>query len=412
MHVQNRFSGARWAHLGIYSRPHRFAGIRCLYPFRGAPGRLRAVVACLAVLALAGCSRGARALDPVVFAPGDQVEFVPVASRVVALTYDDGPDEPYTSALLDVLKQEGAKATFFLIGQNVDAHPEVARRIVAEGHDIGNHTYTHPRLDQMMETNVISELDRAEAAIVKATGIRPTYFRSSFGSLTHTMPALCRQRGYLMVGWSTDGNDWNYRDSKDIADKVLFHLDPGGIILLHDGHEVVDGFDQSRVIEATRTILREAKARGFEVVTVSELLKRYRPSAQEIQFPGGIRYMGMWMNPTTVAAGTDLRCDYYWYYTADARREPYGVAVHFADERGTAFQDDHVLRIDHMKAFEDKLDVPPDLRPGAYQVRLALYRQGEHSWNARLPARSLLPQSRRMVLTSNTLVVTKAGAAP
>lgn len=361
----------------------------------------------------AACGVRPKAPAPVRFEAGDTVQYVPVDTKVFALTYDDGPNPPYTTEILDLLKAEGVKATFFLVGENVARHPDVAKRIQDEGHDIGNHTFSHPLLEARPRDEVIREIEMTEREITKATGQRAAFFRSSFGTVPRDLGSVCEERGYLVVGWSLDGNDWSSKEPREIADLVMSRLHPGAIVLLHDGRDTHDGHDQSRCVEATRMILREAKAQGYEAVSMRALIGRYRPSPDEIQFPGGCRYMGMRLVPPTVPAGGELRAAYYWYFTADATRETLGIAVHYAGADGVVgVQDDHDLNTGHIKAFEDKVFVPAGLKPGAYTAQIALCRGEEPKWIDRVPLQTELPVKRRMARTHSVLTVTAAAPAP
>lgn len=207
------------------------------------------------------------------YQPGDIVDSVPVNDKVVALTYDDGPNEPYTSMLLDVLKEGGAKATFFLVGNNVDTYPDVVGRIRAEGHEIGNHTYDHLPLRGVPASVTRAEIENGEAAILAAVGVRPRLFRSPHGVITTDLSAICNELGYVIIGWSVSGHDWDTSSATGIARSVLNAVHPGAIILLHDGEGIHLGTDRMPTVEATRIILQELSTRGYRTVTVPELLR-------------------------------------------------------------------------------------------------------------------------------------------
>ena len=336
--------------------------------------------------------------EPLPFKAGDLVYYVPVDSKVVALTYDDGPNEPYTSALLDVLKENGAKATFFLIGTNAEVRPAVAQRILSEGHGIGNHSYTHPNFADIAPSRVVEEIESGESAIRKATGLKPDLFRAPFGSNTPDLPRFCQERGYLMVGWSFDGNDWNFRSASEIAGKVIGHLHPGAIILLHDGKETVHGADRRPSVEATKLILKELKAQGYRTVTVRELIQRYAYSDREIEFPGGIRFLGMRLTPPALRAGQALYAGYYWYFPAAAQPEGLAVFVHFNGTRGTLLQDDHP--IDTFMATRDRVVIiPASARAGTYPVSVGLYQPAGPEKGRRLEPWTGLPVRRSAVRT-------------
>lgn len=185
--------------------------------------------------------------------------------KIAVLTFDDGPNEPYTSRLLDILKAEKVKATFFVIGKNVERLPHVARRIVREGHVIANHSYSHLRFtDELGPEEIIREIKRGEKAIISATGVKPYLFRFPFGATTPSLTKIVMQQGYSVIGWSSHGYDWlRPRSSQTIANDVLKHISPGTIILLHDGEGVDQGVNTLPTLEATRIILHELKKRDY-----------------------------------------------------------------------------------------------------------------------------------------------------
>jgi len=189
----------------------------------------------------------------------------------IALTFDDGPNEPYTSEILQVLRENDVHATFFLVGKRVEKSPDIARAIVAAGHAIGNHSYTHPDLAWEDEREVEREVEFAEAAIAAATGKRPHIFRAPFGSIYPTMLHEAEHLGYTMVQWSVAASDWLKPGSKRIAKRILARTHNGAIILLHDGVGAIGG-DRSQTVAALREIIPELKRRGFEFVTIPELL--------------------------------------------------------------------------------------------------------------------------------------------
>ncbi len=182
----------------------------------------------------------------------------------VALTFDDGPSVPYTGQVLDVLKREHVHATFFLCGENAVQHPELVRRILAEGHEIGNHTWSHPWLYLMPRERIADEIDRTQDALEKITGRRPRLFRPPFGVRWFTLWPLLRERGLTMVMWSARGYDGRY-DADGMARVTLEQLTPGGIILLHDGFETraASEIDRAATVAALPKIIAGARRAGF-----------------------------------------------------------------------------------------------------------------------------------------------------
>jgi peptidoglycan/xylan/chitin deacetylase (PgdA/CDA1 family) len=200
----------------------------------------------------------------------------PAEGARVALTFDDGPAEPWTARLLDLLAARRVRATFFVVGANVARHPDLARRIVAEGHEIANHTYTHSYLlTGAPATTLAAEVRDGEAAIAAATGRRPRLLRWPVGV---SGPSGRRARstadacGCVIVHYTAAGRDLHAADPAAIADLVLAAAAPGAILALHDGHHTYARCDQSATVAAVARILDGLAARGLTPVPVGELL--------------------------------------------------------------------------------------------------------------------------------------------
>jgi peptidoglycan-N-acetylglucosamine deacetylase len=187
--------------------------------------------------------------------------------RAIALTFDDGPS-PHTAELLEVLGQHDVKATFFMVGSRVDARPDVARAVAAAGHAIGNHTYHHTRLVLKKPAHVTRELVAGERAIERATGIRPAFYRPPFGAEDRVTREAGRRLGLVAVDWSGSSKDWKRPGADAIVANVLRQAHDGAVILMHDG-----GGDRRQTVEAVARIIPELRRRGFELVTVPELLE-------------------------------------------------------------------------------------------------------------------------------------------
>jgi peptidoglycan/xylan/chitin deacetylase (PgdA/CDA1 family) len=193
-----------------------------------------------------------------------------VEGPYIAMTFDDGPHGVQTPRLLDMLKQRGLKATFFVCGQCVAEHPEVARRIVAEGHEIASHSWNHPNLIPMSEAAVRDQLERTHAVVKQATGVDMKVFRPPYGNFT------LRQRnwafatyGYKTILWDVDTLDWQHRNPAKTEAIALAKAQPGSIILQHDIHKTT--------VDAMPATLDGLLAKGFKFVTVSELLAMDKP---------------------------------------------------------------------------------------------------------------------------------------
>lgn len=192
------------------------------------------------------------------------------SGKLISLSFDDGPNEPYTSQILDILKRYNVRATFFVLGKNVEYYPDVARRIVAEGHVVGNHTYNHRRDTALVEWQ--RQLNLAQESITRVTGVKPRLFRPPFGQKTPWELEDIHSRGFVTVAWSISANDPHARSSDTIAQRIISKAHPGGIILLHDGMETRHGFDRSRTVAALPAIIETLQAQGYTFVTISELL--------------------------------------------------------------------------------------------------------------------------------------------
>ncbi|MFI6476603.1 polysaccharide deacetylase family protein [Nonomuraea sp. NPDC050663] len=183
--------------------------------------------------------------------------------KCLALTFDDGPG-PYTTTLLKTLKKAKAKATFYLVGKSVEKRPEVAAQIVRAGHEVGNHTWSHPSLPTMPDEHVLGELSSTQDVIEQATGVRPRTFRPPYGHSDERVLLLAQELGLAQVKWTDTTLDWSLRDKDRIRNKVLKLARPGGVILMHD--------PVPATVKAMPEVLKELKKRGYHLVTVSTLL--------------------------------------------------------------------------------------------------------------------------------------------
>lgn len=183
----------------------------------------------------------------------------------IAMTYDDGPHPSNTPRLLDMLRQRNIKATFYVIGKNVDMYPHLTRRIVAEGHEIGNHTYTHRNLKTLSDAQVFEEMSRTRASIVRATGVQPRTMRPPYGALYQRQRELIMQKfGYPTIMWAVDPRDWQRPGVSVVTHRILSETTGGAIVLAHDLHEPT--------VDAMPATLDGLLAKGFKFVTVSQLL--------------------------------------------------------------------------------------------------------------------------------------------
>ena len=191
---------------------------------------------------------------------------VHVDEPYIAMTFDDGPSATLTPKLLDLLAAHHIKATFFVIGENVAEHPEIVARAAREGHEIGNHSWSHPNLGKMSDEGVRRQLQQTDDAIKSATGERPTLMRPPYGSITdHEKRWIHDQFGYDIILWDVDPYDWKRPGPAVVRARILKETRPGSIVLSHDIHP--------GTIEAMPSTFDQLEAKGFKVVTVSELIR-------------------------------------------------------------------------------------------------------------------------------------------
>src|SRR5437870_11719999 len=192
--------------------------------------------------------------------------WIHVDGPYIAMTFDDGPNATLTPKLLDILAAHHIKATFFVIGENVAQHSEVVARAAREGHEIGNHSWSHPNFGKMSDENVRRQLWRTDDAIKSATGVRPTLLRPPYGSITAREKRWIHDEfGYQIILWDVDPNDWKRPGPAVVRTRILKETRPGSIVLSHDIHP--------GTIEAMPSTFDALKAKGFKFVTVSELIR-------------------------------------------------------------------------------------------------------------------------------------------
>lgn len=193
-------------------------------------------------------------------------------ARQIALTYDDGPNDPFTLKLLDVLNRYSVKATFFLIGKYVDQRPDIARELIAQGHVVGNHTYTHPNLIFRNSRQVKEEIDRCDRSLRDAIGdARAPLFRPPFGGRRPATLRTIRAAGLLPVMWNITGYDWNAKTADAIEQKIVPKVRGGDVVLLHDGGHLQFGADRSFTVQATDRLISRFHNEGYEFVTISQM---------------------------------------------------------------------------------------------------------------------------------------------
>ncbi len=195
-------------------------------------------------------------------------------SRKLALTYDDGPNDPHTLRLLEVLARHEVRATFFLIGQYAQKRPDIAREIMQAGHEIGNHTFSHRNLIFLSNGQTEVELQQCQRALSDATGTLPKFFRPPFGGRRPGTLQIVRRLGLEPVMWNVTGYDWRGKQSEYVVQRVRGKVRGGDVILLHDGSHASFGADRSQTVIATDRLISQYKAEGFEFATVPEMMTK------------------------------------------------------------------------------------------------------------------------------------------
>ncbi len=198
----------------------------------------------------------------------DVTRSVKTDTMEIALTFDDGPHPYLTERILEILERYNVKATFFMVGVNIENYPQAARAVLAAGHEVGNHTYSHHHMNGMSENACIDELNRCEDALEELCEYRPHLFRPPEGALNDGIKHSTVVNDYSLILWSLDTRDWETKNAEQIAQTVLDSICSGDIVLMHDfiGHN-------SKTPEALEILLPELLSRGFHPVTVSRLLE-------------------------------------------------------------------------------------------------------------------------------------------
>ncbi len=223
-------------------------------------GRLLAVVMAFLLILTAFCGTIFAERTPCVYYRASCGE------KKIALTFDDGPHPRYTEEILSILAKEGVRATFFEIGSNIEAYPEVTKKVIAAGHEIGNHTYTHPSMRKISESALEDEIRKTDE-MLRLLGASTTLFRPPQGILPDQFPQILERTHKSAILWNVDTRDWAHRSVPDIITEVEHHVHGGDIILFHD---YVSG--ESTTVPAIKKLIPMLKEQGYQFVTVSELL--------------------------------------------------------------------------------------------------------------------------------------------
>ncbi|MDQ6422535.1 polysaccharide deacetylase family protein [Paenibacillus sp. LHD-117] len=195
--------------------------------------------------------------------PGTSTE----EKKLVALTFDDGPDSKYTTAILDTLKEKGVKATFFVVGQQVAKYPEVLRRIANEGHTIGNHSQNHKDLKKQDKAGILSQIDQTDQAILEVLGEVPTLFRAPYGSVSDTLKQVLKNKGRRLAGWTVDTRDWAGTSVSEMRELIIHDTKPNGIILMHS----FGGKHIKNTVQMLPDVIDDLRELGYTFVTMDEI---------------------------------------------------------------------------------------------------------------------------------------------
>lgn len=200
---------------------------------------------------------------------------VVVDGPYIALTFDDGPSPDTTPKLLKILADRGVKATFYVVGRQVAAYPDVLKQVAAAGHEIGNHSWSHPILSKIKLAEAERQIEDTSAAIEKVTGEKPKTMRPPYGAMSPGLRKHIEDKyGLSLIYWSVDPLDWKHKDAKRVHDVIVANTQPGGIVLAHDIHPTT--------VAAMPSVIDDLKAKGFKFVTVSELIAMHRPELAKV----------------------------------------------------------------------------------------------------------------------------------
>lgn len=202
--------------------------------------------------------------------------------KVVALTFDDGPDDVFTPQILDILKKYDVKATFFLVGENVSSNSDIVKREFEEGHEIGNHTFTHINVAKKSYDEIYNEIIKTQEAIKEVIGVEPKLFRPPYRAISRNMCDIIKNKDMNIVLWSNlDPRDWSNPGVYYIVNTIETKVKNGNIILLHDYNNLRNS--RSQTIQALESVIPFLKEKGYKFVTVSELIEHIDKKDHETQ---------------------------------------------------------------------------------------------------------------------------------
>jgi peptidoglycan-N-acetylglucosamine deacetylase len=238
------------------------------------PPMLGTMLAATAAATAALATAGYQSMAPTGQWYGRTFTGLPRGTKQLALTYDDGPNDPHTLRLLEVLAKHNVRATFFLIGRHAEDRPELVSEIAKAGHVIGNHTFSHPVLSFRSALEIRGELLRCQAILHDAIGKHSNLFRPPFGGRRPAVLRIARKLGLEPVMWNVTGFDWTAPPSAVIEQKVAKQIRGGDVILLHDGGHKQMGADRSQTVIATDHLIAKYKLEGYEFKTIPQMLQK------------------------------------------------------------------------------------------------------------------------------------------
>ena len=194
----------------------------------------------------------------------------PVSGRYIALTFDDGPYPPYTNRLLDVLQEKKVKATFFLVAEQAQRHPELVRRALAEGHTVGLHAFLHRDFLKLTEQETCEDLALGKKVLHAITGKDPVYWRPPHGFRDVSVMKLADREGLTVVNWSVAPRDWTGIDKREILNRIMDKADDGAIVLLHDGDSPFYKASRQATVDAVPLLIDSLREKGYHLVSLEE----------------------------------------------------------------------------------------------------------------------------------------------
>jgi len=220
------------------------------------------------------CAAGYQSMAPTAQWYGRTFTGLKPGTKQIALTYDDGPNDPHTLRLLEVLAKHNVKATFFLLGRFTKQRPDIARELTRAGHVVGNHTFSHPNLIFASALQTKLQLLDCQQALSNAVGEHSPLFRPPFGGRRPTTLRTVRALGLEPVMWNVTGGDWKGKPAEYVERRVRQRIRGGDVILLHDGGHAAFGADRSQTVIATDRLIAWYKSEGYEFVTVPEMMQK------------------------------------------------------------------------------------------------------------------------------------------